>query len=275
MVIIFCGVPGSGKSTIASFLKEELGKSGKTRIFVSDKVSGKVYKRIFKWLKENIGKADYILIDATFYKKEWRDEVLALAGEKAVIVIYVYCKLETCIERNKKRKPALPERVIHIINRKIERPENPYFSINTDVTGPEDAVSNIVDKITTRKKNKHFSDFASRTVRNYASRGKWTPEELKVKECLISLGYQFERNFFHNFRVKQPSGYFWLDFFFPHLNLVIEINSFWHTLGNGPQRDKRKSLFLTDKRFKVVELDVKDIQRLSNNTLKSRLKTFL
>ncbi len=70
MVIIFCGVPGSGKSTIAKLLKEKLEKSGKTRIFVSDKVSGKVYKRIFKWLKENIGKADYILIDATFYKKE-------------------------------------------------------------------------------------------------------------------------------------------------------------------------------------------------------------
>jgi len=165
MVIIFCGVPGSGKSTIAKLLKEKLEKSGKTRIFVSDKVSGKVYKRIFKWLKENIGKADYILIDATFYKKEWRDEVLALAGKEAVIVIYVYCKLETCIERNKKRKPSLPERVIHIINRKIERPENPYVSINTDTTQPEEAVSKVLAKVTTRKQNDHFPKFASQIIK--------------------------------------------------------------------------------------------------------------
>jgi len=140
MVIIFCGVPGSGKSTIAKLLKEKLEKFGKTRIFVSDKVSGKVYKR-------------------------WRDEVLALAGEEAVIVIYVYCKLETCIERNKKRKPSLPERVIHIINRKIERPENPYVSINTDTTQPEEAVSKVLAKVTTRKQNDHFPKFASQIIK--------------------------------------------------------------------------------------------------------------
>jgi len=140
MVIIFCGVPGSGKSTIAKLLKEKLEKFGKTRIFVSDKVSGKVYKR-------------------------WRDEVLALAGKEAVIVIYVYCKLETCIERNKKRKPSLPERVIHIINRKIERPENPYVSINTDTTQPEEAVSKVLAKVTTRKQNDHFPKFASQIIK--------------------------------------------------------------------------------------------------------------
>lgn len=272
MVIIFCGIPGSGKSTIARMLKEELEKFGQTKIFISDKVSGRIYRKISKWLKENLNKVDYILIDATFYKKEWRDQALALAGKGAVLIVYLYCKLETCLERNKKRRPSLPERVTYIINREMEKPENPDFSINTDETQPREAICQILAKIRTRKQNKHFSGFARQIVKNYVSRGRWTPEELKVRDCLISLGYQFEKDFFHNFKVKQPSGYFWLDFFFPRFNLVIEVNSFWHRLGGGPERDKRKLLFLRDKGFKVVELNVKDIHKLSSDVLKASLK---
>lgn len=275
MVIVFCGIPGSGKSTIARMLKEELEKFGQTKIFISDKVSGKVYRKISKWLKENLGKADYILIDATFYKKEWRDQILTLVGKEAVLIVYLYCKLETCLERNKKRESSLQKRVIYIINSQMERPENPDLSINTDEIQPGEAVCQILAKMKTRKQNKHFSNFARQIVKNYVSRGKWTPEELKVKDCLLFLGYKFEKDFFHNFKIKQPSGYFWLDFFFPRLNLIIEINSFWHRLGKGSERDKRKLLYLKDKGFKVVKLNVKDIHKLSSDVLRESLKEFL
>ena len=75
MVIIFCGVPGTGKSTAARGLVEPLEERGSVRLFVSDQIPGQRYKRISRLLKENLNKVNYILIDGTFYKKEWREEI--------------------------------------------------------------------------------------------------------------------------------------------------------------------------------------------------------
>lgn len=146
MVIILCGIPGSGKSTVATRLKEELERHGTVRLFISDQVSAPVYRKIFRWLKENLGRADYMLIDATFYKQRWRDEVFNSAGGENVMVAYLHCSLKTCLERNRKRKPALPEKVVHIIDKAMERPVNPDISIDTDETSPQEAVSIILSR---------------------------------------------------------------------------------------------------------------------------------
>ena len=49
MVIIFCGVPGTGKSTIARMLAEKLGE---VKLLVSDEIRGKSYPRIYEFVKE-------------------------------------------------------------------------------------------------------------------------------------------------------------------------------------------------------------------------------
>ena len=126
-----------------------------------------------------------------------------------------------------------------------------------------------------KSKNIHFSKFARQIVKDYVNRGKWTPEELKVKDCLVSMGFEYGKDFLHNFRIKQPSGYFWLDFLLLRFNLVIEINSFWHTLGNGPLRGLRRKRFLRKQGLKVIELHVKDIQKLNNDNLRSKLEKIL
>ncbi|MEW6327481.1 MAG: AAA family ATPase [Thermodesulfobacteriota bacterium] len=146
MVIIFCGIPGSGKSTVARRLREELEKRGRTELLVSDQIRSPVYRKIFRWLKENLDRADYIIIDATFHKTKWRDEVFMTAGADNVLVVHLHCSLKTCLERNKKRKPALPERVIYVIDRAMERPVHPDISIDTDEIGPEEAVSMILNR---------------------------------------------------------------------------------------------------------------------------------
>lgn len=157
MVIIFCGVPGSGKSTIVKILAEKLEAKGKVKLLVSDEIRGKRYSRIYDWIGENLDynppatRADYFLIDATFYKKEWREKVKEIANGQNVFTIYLHCSLKTCLERNKKRKPSFPERVIHIINAEMEKPENPNISIDTDKIKPVEAVSQILEKIIKRR----------------------------------------------------------------------------------------------------------------------------
>jgi len=149
MVIIFCGVPGSGKSTIAKGLAAKLKKWGNYKLFVSDKVSRGVYKKIPQFLKENLGKVSFILIDATFYKKKWRDMVYKIAKEKKekVFTIYLHCQLKTCLKRNKERKPSIPEKAVHIIYHQMEKPKKPDVSIDTDKVGPKEAISQILREI--------------------------------------------------------------------------------------------------------------------------------
>ena len=150
MVIIFCGVPGSGKSTIAKILVEKLKEREKVEFLVSDEIRGKRYRRIYRWLRENLDRADYLMVDATFYKKEWREKVKEIANGKNVFIIFLYCSLKTCLERNRQRKPSFPDRVIHIINAEMEKPENPNLSINTDKIKPEEAASLILKKLIKR-----------------------------------------------------------------------------------------------------------------------------
>jgi len=64
MIIMFCGAPGSGKTITAKMLSETLVKFGRVKLIVSDEISGKVYKRIFRVLKESLNEIDYILVDA-------------------------------------------------------------------------------------------------------------------------------------------------------------------------------------------------------------------
>lgn len=155
MVIIFCGVPGTGKTTTARGLAASLQKLGRVQLLTSDEISGgSVYRRIFKLIKDNLDRADYILVDATFYKKEWRETVKAIAGEKNVRVYYLHCPLKTCLERNKEREPCLPERAIHIIDKEMERPENPDVSINTETIEVEQAVSEILNQLNSSPRNK-------------------------------------------------------------------------------------------------------------------------
>lgn len=147
MIIIFCGVPGSGKSTIAKILSKKLGELGSAKLFISDKISSRVYKRIFELVKQYKNKVDYLIFDATFYQKKWREAVYQLAAKTKTITIYTRASLETCLKRNRKRKPSLPEKVVHIIYHSFEKPRGPEISIDTEKVKPNQAVKLILKKV--------------------------------------------------------------------------------------------------------------------------------
>jgi tRNA uridine 5-carbamoylmethylation protein Kti12 len=147
MIIIFCGVPGSGKTTIAEILAGILGKFGRVKLVVSDEIPARVYKRIFKVLKTNLDETDYILVDATFYKRSWREMTETIGGKGHVLTCYLHCSLETCLARNRERDPSVPERVIYIISQEMEPPSHPFISIDTEKTTPEEAAFKIAERI--------------------------------------------------------------------------------------------------------------------------------
>lgn len=145
MIIIFSGMPASGKSTIARKLKDKLGD---VKMIVSDEIGRDRYPRIMRMVDGEVGNYQYIIVDATFYKREWREKLLNVIGPRDdVILVYVHCSLETCLKRNRGREDSIPERAIYIIWNKFEEPENPDISINTDQKTPEEAAEIILQHI--------------------------------------------------------------------------------------------------------------------------------
>jgi len=147
MVIIFCGIPVTGKTTIAKLLVKKLEKKGKVKIFISDKISGSFYKKIPRILKENLNEVDFVILDATFYKEKWRDLVYKLAKRQKVFLIYVHCPLAVCLKRNKKRRAGISEKAIHIISHQMEKPKRSDISINSKKIRPKEAVKKILRKV--------------------------------------------------------------------------------------------------------------------------------
>lgn len=147
MIILFCGIPGCGKSTIAELLAERLTVLGRIQLLVSDKLRPPVYKKLFRALATSEKRADFIILDATFYKSEWRQQVRALAASEKVITVYVECPLSTALERNRTRQANISEKAVRIIFHKFEPPMNPTIKIDTTVTAPVPAADQIFEFI--------------------------------------------------------------------------------------------------------------------------------
>lgn len=149
MILIFCGIPGTGKSTVAGKLAQRLEELDQSyKLFVSDQVSDKTYEKVFRFLENNIDEVKYLVVDATFYREKWRDRVQKIAEEHSekLLTIYLYCSLETCLERNCDRDKGVQvsEKVVHIIQNEIEAPESPDLQVNTEEIEPQEVVEKIL-----------------------------------------------------------------------------------------------------------------------------------
>ena len=139
MIVLFCGPPASGKSAIAKRLVKELED---WKLIVSDEFKRKTYRHMFVETERWAGRVRYLILDGTFYKKEWRDRIREIAEVKGeeVLTVYATCSLETCLERNRLRKEQIEENAVSIIYHQIEKPEKANFSLDTDVLSVDEAV---------------------------------------------------------------------------------------------------------------------------------------
>jgi len=114
------GLPGSGKSTIARELGEKLKENGVSfKILRLDEIRKKivpnpkyteaereyVYEKFIDAGLDIIARGENLIFDATAHRKKWRDKVRKLI--KNFMEVYVRCDLETCIQREEKRKEGL------------------------------------------------------------------------------------------------------------------------------------------------------------------------
>ncbi len=139
MIVLFCGPPASGKSAIAKRLVKELED---WKLIVSDEFKRKTYRHMFIETERWASRVRYLIVDGTFYKKEWRDRIREIAevrGEE-VLTVYVTCSLKTCLERNRLRKEQIDEKAVSIIYNQIEKPEKASLSLNTDILSVDEAV---------------------------------------------------------------------------------------------------------------------------------------
>ena len=149
-LIWFTGLPGSGKSTIASALEYKLNKSGYlTYLLDGDNVRHGLNSDIgfsISDREENIRRIGHVanlmvdagvIVLAAFISPFKKDRMFArsLVGNKRFIEIFVDCSLEKCIERDPKGlyKKALKNKIPEFtgISSPYERPENPEIIVNT------------------------------------------------------------------------------------------------------------------------------------------------
>ncbi|MFB0543642.1 MAG: AAA family ATPase [Candidatus Bathyarchaeia archaeon] len=147
MIILIFGPPGAGKTTIARRLAEELDDS---YLLSSDQFRRRVYRRLMGEIRRRRGERRHLIVDGTFYKGKWREELRETSGGEATLEVFIDCSLETCLRRNRERCSPIPEEAVHIIWREFERPESPDLEINTDDDTPEEAVQRILSLIRNR-----------------------------------------------------------------------------------------------------------------------------
>jgi predicted kinase len=145
MIIMLCGIPGSGKSTISEILAENLAALGSVEIVSSDRLKSPVYRKIFRMLDQQ--RADFVILDATFHKKEWREQVRALARNKRVVTISLDCPLSVARARNKKRRPNISDTAVHIIHSRMEPAESPDIKLDTSTVSASDAAQKIFEYV--------------------------------------------------------------------------------------------------------------------------------
>ncbi len=116
-VIWFCGLPGSGKSTISKLVMRLLEEKGIRTIYLSmDEIRKKIFPnptysdeerdiayRAFVVIASTLCRNGHnVILDATAHKKKWRE----LAREECpnFLEIYIKCPIEICIERETRRE---------------------------------------------------------------------------------------------------------------------------------------------------------------------------
>ena len=170
-VIWLTGLPGSGKSTIASALKERLPDAEILRMdelrrivtpepSYSDTEREFVYRSLVFAAKTLYELGHTVVIDATGNRRSWRELARELIPDFSEI--YLRCPLELCMEREKKRgethgaprdiyKKGMAGAPVPGVQAPYEEPKDPELIIDADKVSPEEAAEKIAALIGERR----------------------------------------------------------------------------------------------------------------------------
>ena len=156
-LIIFCGIPGSGKTSIARLVaKREPGavhiQTDAVRFMITNPTytseeSEFVYRACVAVAEEALDAGHTVILDATFGSARRRENTLApLTGHYSRIdYVHVVCDLDTVLRRNAARESmaVVPEETIRSIHSTFE-PPTPAITVDTSKITPDDAAGLVV-----------------------------------------------------------------------------------------------------------------------------------
>jgi len=157
-LILFCGIPGSGKTTVASALASALTRSvhiqtdGVRAMIAHPGYTGAESRFVYE-TAVSVGRlalrAGYdTILDGTFPREGFRREAIAGLRRffRARLVVHVICDPPLALERNAGRKDAIPEESLLRIHRQFQPPSDALV-IDTSMLDPGRAVELILARL--------------------------------------------------------------------------------------------------------------------------------
>ena len=167
-LIALCGLPSSGKTTLARAIKEQIDSDTRVEIVSTDRWRDEAFYSDFKPEKEHLVRRDAlentsrlilegvsVIHDDTNYYTSMRHELFDIAGKNKTVfaVIHVSTPVELAVQWNSLREKPVPNGVIEKIEDRFDIPgskyawDRPIATHNLGIDDIREAASKIVERL--------------------------------------------------------------------------------------------------------------------------------